>query len=149
MVPLNISRWVRLPNTTITTPEATLGTSILLRKALKVGVFMRTELMSPRPLMMHTQRESCGDKISWKRRTPQDKFSLPLLFLNISAIDVVWKHSSNFPEQRLLESKKLILTEHFHVSQERCQGWVAGGKKAWDAFPIILIFKKQLGDPCF
>lgn len=63
--------------------------------------------MSLRSLMMQTQQESYEDKISQKRRTLQDKFSVPLLFLNTSAIHLVQEHSSNFPEQKLLRVGKI------------------------------------------
>lgn len=78
--------------------------------------------MSLRSLMMQTQQESYEDKISQKRRTLQDKFSVPLLFLNTSAIHLVQEHSSNFPEQKLLELEKLTLTEHFHVVSREVPG---------------------------
>ena len=66
-------------------------------------------------------------QISQKRRTSQDKFSLPLWFPNTSAIYLVREHSSNFPEKRILEVEKLILMEHVHVISREVLGmWQEG-----------------------
>ena len=61
-------------------------------------------------------------EVSQKRRTSQDTFSLPLWFPNTSAIHLVREHSSNFPEQRILEVEKLILMEHVHVISREVLG---------------------------
>lgn len=83
-----------------------------------------------------------------QKRTPQDKFSQPLLSLNTSAIHLVHKRNSNFPEQRVLKMEKLILKEHFLVVSREVPGSSVKTEKGLRALPDNLISEKQLGHLC-
>lgn len=134
--------------------RSTPGNIYFAKKGPEVGLFKGTEPVCPRPLMVPTQQGGCAGTI---RRTPQDKGSLPLLLLNTSAIDLVQKHSSSFPQQTTAQLEKLIRTEHPHVASREVPGWVAEGRKAWRAFPItwiskssgVVLFLKHLWDCCW
>lgn len=106
--------------------------------------------MSLRPLTMHTQRESCKDKIIRKRRTSQDKFSLPLLFLNTSAIHVVQKHKLQLSRTKNLTVGKMSTDWILPCGLKRgARDYSQERQKVWDASQITQISMKLLGYPCF
>lgn len=100
--------------------EAPLGTSTLLRKALKVALFKWTELVSLRSLMMQNSTGEFAGKS--EKEDTAGQILLAFVVSNTSAIHLVREHSSNFPEQRILEVEKLIPMEHIHVVSREVLG---------------------------